>query len=69
VDENQSIVCIVGNFLAEEKGVVAKALNALKDVPLRMVSYGGSLHNISVLVNTSDKVKALELLNENLFNL
>ncbi len=69
VDENQSIVCVVGNFLAEEKGVVAKALNALKDVPLRMVSYGGSLHNISVLVNTSDKVKALELLNENLFNL
>ncbi|NJO92422.1 MAG: aspartate kinase [Chloroflexia bacterium] len=69
IDENQSIVCIVGNFLAEEKGVVAKALSALKDVPLRMVSYGGSLHNISVLVNTSDKVKALELLNENLFNL
>ncbi len=69
VDDNQSIVCIVGNFLAEEKGIVAKALNALKDVPVRMVSYGGSLHNISVLVNTSDKVKALKLLNENLFNL
>lgn len=69
VDENQSIICIVGNFLAEEKGIVAKALNAINEVPLRMVSYGGSMHNISVLVNSSDKVKALNLLNENLFNL
>lgn len=69
VDENQSIICIVGNFLAEEKGIVAKVMTALKEVPLRMVSYGGSMHNISVLVNTSEKVKALKLLNENLFNL
>jgi len=69
VDENQAIICIVGNFLAEEKGVVAKALNAINEVPLRMVSYGGSMHNISVLINNSDKVKALNLLNENLFNL
>lgn len=68
-DREQSIICIVGNFLAENKGVVAKALNAINDVPIRMVSYGGSMHNISVLVNTSDKVKALNLLNENLFNL
>lgn len=67
VDTNQTIICVVGNFLAEEKGIILKVIDALRDVPLRMVSYGGSMHNISILVNTSEKVKALNLLNERLF--
>jgi aspartate kinase len=69
VDENQTIVCVVGNFHADEKGIVLKVIQALKEIPIRMISYGGSMHNISLLINTSEKVKALNLLNENLFNL
>jgi len=69
VDEDQTIICVVGNFLAEEKGIILKVIDALKEVPIRMVSYGGSMHNISLLVNTSDKVKALNMLNDNLFKL
>ncbi len=69
VDEDQTIICVVGNFLAEEKGIILKVIEALKEVPIRMISYGGSMHNISLLVNTSDKIKALNLLNENLFKL
>jgi len=67
VDTDQSIICVVGNFLAEEKGIISKVFDALKDIPIRMVSYGGSMHNISMLVKTSDKITALNLLNDNLF--
>jgi aspartate kinase len=69
VDENQTIICVVGNFLAEEKGIILKVIDALKEVPIRMISYGGSMHNISLLVNASDKIKALNMLNDNLFKL
>jgi aspartate kinase len=67
VDVDQTIICAVGNFLADEKGVILKVIEALKEVPIRMVSYGGSMHNISLLIKTSDKVRALNLLNDNLF--
>jgi aspartate kinase len=67
VDVDQTIICAVGNFLADEKGVILKVIEALKEVPIRMVSYGGSMHNISLLIKTSDKIKALNLLNDNLF--
>jgi aspartate kinase len=67
VDTNQTIICVVGNFLADEKGIILKVIEALKEVPLRMVSYGGSMHNISILVNSSEKMSALNLLNECLF--
>jgi len=69
VDENQTIICVVGNFLADEKGIILKVIQALKEVPIRMISYGGSMHNISLLVNTTDKISALNMLNDNLFNL
>ncbi len=55
VDKNQSIVCIVGNMIAEETGFASKVFIALDNIPLRMISYGGSRHNISVLINTNDK--------------
>jgi aspartate kinase len=67
VEADQTIICVVGNFLADEKGIILKVIDALKEVPIRMVSYGGSMHNISLLVKTSEKVKALGLLNEHLF--
>jgi len=67
VDIDQTIICAVGNLIAEEKGIALKVIQALEDIPLRMISYGGSKHNISVLVNSKDKVSALNELNNKLF--
>jgi len=69
VDDNQSIICIVGNMLSEKEGVLKDVFQSLATIPIRMVSYGGSPNNISILVSTSQKDKALNLLNEGLFNL
>jgi aspartate kinase len=67
IDENQSIICIVGDFISESTGSAKRVLEALENIPLRMISYGGSKHNISVLVNQEDKVSALQALSRNLF--
>lgn len=67
VDKNQSIICIVGNMVSEQKGVVRKIFNALSDLPIRMVSYGGSRFNISMLIDTRYKTEALNNLNSGLF--
>jgi aspartate kinase len=69
VDKNQTIICIVGNMLAEKEGVLKEVFQTLSTVPIRMVSFGGSNNNISLLVDTSQKEKALNLLNEGLFGL
>jgi aspartate kinase len=69
VDKNQTIVCIVGNMIAEERGFASKVFLALDNVPIRMISYGGSRHNISVLVNTNDKKETLVALSEKLLNI
>ncbi len=67
VDTDLTIVCVVGDFIAESKGYALKIFDALQNIPVRMISYGGSLHNVSLLVNTSDKKEALISLNEKLF--
>jgi aspartate kinase len=67
VDKDQSIICIVGDFLAERKGVAKKIFTSLGNIPVRMISYGGSAHNVSVLINTAHKNDALNALNEGLF--
>jgi len=69
VDKNQTIICIVGYMLAEKEGVLKEVFQTLSTVPIRMVSFGGSNNNISLLVDTSQKEKALNLLNEGLFGL
>lgn len=69
IDQNQTIVCIVGNFVAEQKGIVTKIFDALEDIPIRMISYGGSRHNISLLTDSSNKEKALTVLNQHMFGL
>lgn len=69
VDENQSIICIVGNMLSEKEGVLKEVFQSLATVPIRMVSYGGSQNNISILVETGQKENALNLLNEGIFHL
>ncbi len=66
-DRNQSIICIVGNFLADKSGIAIKILEAVKHIPIRMISYGASEHNISLLVDSAHKNDALEALNEGLF--
>ncbi|MEO1654531.1 MAG: aspartate kinase [Bacteroidota bacterium] len=68
IDQDLTIICVVGNFLSEEKGISTLIFDALKDIPLRMISYGGSEHNISLLVLTKFKEEALKLLNKGLFN-
>lgn len=67
VDRDQTIVCIVGDFPAEKHGVGKKIFDSLVDIPVRMISYGGSKNNVSVLIKTEHKVAALNALNEGLF--
>ncbi|MEM9297278.1 MAG: aspartate kinase [Bacteroidota bacterium] len=67
VDQNQSIICIVGNMVSEKKGVLKKIFDSIPDVPIRMVSYGGSRNNISLLIDSSYKERTLRLLNSGLF--
>lgn len=68
VEDNLSIICIVGNFSADKAGLGAMVLNALNEVPLRMISHGGSEHNISLLVKQEDKKRALQELSYKLLN-
>ena len=67
VDKNLSIVCVAGDFSQNKQGINVKVFNALKNIPIRMVSYGGSDYNISLLVKTSHKTDALNSLNKGLF--
>ena len=69
VDQEQSIICIVGDFVAEKKGIVTDIFTSLENIPVRMISYGGSRNNISVLIDTNYKKEALQSLNQGLFNL
>ncbi len=68
IDRDQAIVCIVGNFGMDESGHALKVFDALKDIPIRMISYGGSRYNVSVLINQQYKNKALKAINVGLFN-
>lgn len=67
VDQEQTIICVVGDFIADRRGAGLKIFESLKNIPLRMISYGGSKNNISLLINTADKVEALNKLNEGIF--
>ncbi|MEF2644383.1 MAG: aspartate kinase [Paramuribaculum sp.] len=68
VDRDMVIICVVGDLEWQNRGFEANVVNALKDIPVRMISYGGSNYNISLLVRKSDKIKALNLLSRGLFN-
>jgi len=68
VDADLTIACIVGDFIAEETGFASNVFSALKEIPIRMISYGGSRHNISVLVKTELKKQTLQALSNNLLN-
>ncbi|MGN6179165.1 MAG: aspartate kinase, partial [Mucilaginibacter sp.] len=55
IDKNQTIICVVGDFGADKHGYAARVLEAVKHIPIRMISYGGSDRNMSILINTADK--------------
>lgn len=61
-DREQTIICVVGDFVASKAGIAARVLDTLKHIPLRMISYGGSRNNISILLDTADKTRALQSL-------
>jgi aspartate kinase len=66
-ETDQSIICIVGDRLHKQTGFTRDIFDALEDVPLRMVSYGGSNNNLSILIGSSYKELALRSLNAQLF--
>jgi aspartate kinase len=67
MDHDQTIICVVGDFRAEKRGYALPVLDAIKHIPIRMISYGGSNYNISLLLKTSDKADALRSLHKGLF--
>ena len=69
IDKEQTIVTIVGNEIAQTASVLKKLFDAIDEVPVTMVSYGGSSHNISLLLPSTYKTKTLQLINRGLFNL
>lgn len=67
IDKDMCIICVVGDLDSENIGFENKATEALKDIPVRMISYGGSNHNISFLISAKDKQHALQSLSDHLF--
>lgn len=67
VDTDLSIICIAGDVAQNTKGITSAIFAGLKDIPIRMISYGGSNYNLSFLVKTADKIAVLNILNKQLF--
>ena len=67
VDSDMCIICVVGDLDWNNLGFESLATQAMKDIPIRMISYGGSNYNISFLIKESDKKKALQKLSDMLF--
>lgn len=68
VDSDMCIICVVGDLDWSNIGFETIATDALKNIPVRMISYGGSNYNISFLIRESDKKRALQALSDTLFN-
>jgi aspartate kinase len=68
VDDDMCIICVVGDLSWENVGFETQAMMAMKEIPVRMISYGGSNYNISFLIKESDKKRALQSLSDVLFN-
>ena len=66
--KDMCIICVVGDLEWENVGFEAKALDAMRDIPVRMISFGGSNYNISFLIRECDKKAALQSLSDALFN-
>lgn len=68
VDSDMCIICVVGNMDWTKAGFEAAALDAMRNIPTRMISFGGSDNNISFLIRGTDKAEALQSLSDHLFN-
>lgn len=69
VDENQVIISVVGNEISRTEDMVKKLFGSIMNIPVRMVSYGGSPHNISLLLPAQYKTQILQQLNKGMFGL
>lgn len=69
VDKKMVIVCVVGDLEWQNIGFEAQIVNALKDIPVRMISYGGSNSNVSLVMKDEQKIAALQALSAHLFSL
>jgi aspartate kinase len=67
IEQNLTIICIVGDFRTERTGSAPEIFEALNTIPLKMISYGGSPYSLSLLIDTSNKTRALKLLSKHLF--
>jgi len=68
VDADMVIVSVIGDLESDDEGFASNILSAVKGVPIRMISYGGSKYNFSFLIEKKDKEKTLQILNDKLFN-
>jgi aspartate kinase len=69
IDEDQAIISVVGNEISQTANIVKKLFESIQNIPVRMVSYGGSPHNISLLVPAAFKTQILQQLNKGMFDL
>ena len=69
IDENQTIISVVGNEISRTEDMVKKLFGSIMNIPVRMVSYGGSPHNISLLIPAEYKTQILQQLNKGMFGL
>jgi aspartate kinase len=69
IDDNQTIVSVVGNEIAKTPQIMMRLFDSIDNIPVRMVSYGGSKHNVSLLIPAAYKLQTLQVLNKGLFNL
>ena len=67
VDTSLCVICVVGDLDWSNVGFETRVMDAMKDIPVRMISYGGSNYNISFLVREEDKRRALQSLSDHLF--
>ena len=67
VDTEQSIICLAGDFSHQQRGASTAIFDSLTNIPIRMISYGGSNYNVSLVVNTEHKIEALRALNKGVF--
>ncbi|NHB69358.1 aspartate kinase [Perlabentimonas gracilis] len=64
VEQGQTIICVVGDFLAQNPGMASRVFNSLRNIPISLISYGGSSHNITLLVQSERKIDALRALQQ-----
>ncbi|MCS6967640.1 MAG: aspartate kinase [Cytophagales bacterium] len=69
VEPDQTIICVVGDMMEQKQDYVTQVLQAVRGIPIRMVSYGGSKNNVSLLIHSRYKADALKALNKGIFGL